>query len=77
MPKNSALAVIAACALVHDIRTQIKARKAADLYLRAVKLYEETEAANHAQIAYLVSLLEKHDIEPTAFDLIALNYHSE
>lgn len=76
MPKHSALAVIAACALAHDIRTQIKAYKAAKLFLEATKAHEETEAVNHAQIAYLVSLLEKHGIEPTEFDLIALNYHS-
>lgn len=77
MPKHSMLIAVAACALAHDIRTQIKAYKAAQLYLTAMKAFEETEAANHAQITYLVSLLEKHGIAPTEFDLIALNYHTE
>lgn len=77
MPKHFALAAVAAFAVAQNIQARVKAYNAAQLYLTAVQTYEETEAANHAQIAYLVSLLEQHDIEPTEFDLIALNYHSE
>ena len=40
-------------------------------------LQAHEDARTSAQIVYLIGLLQKHGIEPTEFDLIALNFHAD
>lgn len=77
MPKFKLTHVMLALVALHDIKLQIRAHKAAKLYLEAIKLYEGTERANTAQIQYLCRMLDKHGIEVTEFDLMVLAYHND
>lgn len=62
-------------AVIHDMSTQIKAEKAAQLYVEGHQAHEAIVAAQNAQIQYLCHMLDKHDIPTDEFDLIALNYN--
>lgn len=72
---HAVLAGLALVAVHNNIRTQIDAKKAAKLYLNAHKAFEETEAANEAQIQYLCHMLDEHEIPLNEFDLIALHFN--
>jgi hypothetical protein len=63
--------------VAHDIHTHIQARKAAQLFSEVTEAYRFAELANHAQISYLVHLLQENGIEPDEFDLIALHYNNQ
>lgn len=77
MPRPSTLIYAAALALTvaSDITSQIKAKKAAKLYITAYEAFMETEAANQAQISYLCHMLDQHDIPADEFDRIVLNFN--
>lgn len=77
MPKFKLTHVMLALIAVHDIRNMVRANKAANLYLKSVKIYEETERAHTAQIQYLCRMLDQHGIEVTEFDLMVLAYHND
>jgi hypothetical protein len=77
MPKFKLAHAMFVLLAAHDIRLQIRAYKAAKLYLEATKAYEYTERANMAQIQYLCQLLDQHGIEVTEFDLMVLAYHQD
>ena len=79
MPKPSTLfsAVALAAVVAHDIKTQIRARNNAQLYLKAHEAFEETQRANEAQIKYLCHMLDEAEVPVNEFDLIVLKYHSE
>ncbi|HVI80833.1 MAG TPA: hypothetical protein VM715_22310 [Candidatus Acidoferrum sp.] len=61
----------------HDIKTRIKAKNNAELFLIAHEAFLEEKRANEAKIAYLCHLLDDNGIPADEFDLIALNYHSQ
>lgn len=75
--KLAAAAATFALVAAHDIRTQIRTRKAAALFLAASKAYEETETAHEAQIMYLCHMLDQNEVPADEFDLIALHFHQE
>lgn len=77
MPKIKPIHIVLALSAASNLRTKIRAYKAAKLYLEAIKAYEETERSNTAQIQYLCQMLDKHGIEVTEFDLMVLAYHKD
>lgn len=76
-PKFAVAALVLVVA--HDISTQIKAQKLNHDYRESLKNFieaaAEVDAANQAQIEYLMHVLNKHEIPADTFDLIALNYY--
>jgi hypothetical protein len=78
MPTKTQLfcgAVLFGVIVYDDIRTRIKAKTAAELFLEAHEAFEETQRANEAQISYLCHILDENDVPVDEFDLIALNYN--
>jgi len=76
MLSKLALAAVVVVAVAHDIKTQINAQKAAQIYLKAHEAHKEMEAISEHQIKYLMHILEEHDIELSEFNLLALNFNS-
>lgn len=77
MNGKTKLAIALALTVAHDIRTQIKAGKAAKLFLEALQAHEVEKAIYSAQIMYLCHMLDTHDVAADEFDLIALHFHHD
>lgn len=60
--------------VAHDIRTKIKAKKNAELFLNAYVAFEEDQRSNEAKIQYLCHLLNENEIPADEFDMIVLNF---
>jgi len=85
MPYMKYLVPAAVAAIVaHDLRTQIKARKAhAETCKFVVAAAEHIDRTNKltktliGQNLYLINKLEENDIEPDEFDIIAFNFYNQ
>jgi hypothetical protein len=79
MPRKSQLiqGALLAASVAYGIRTKIKARKAAELYLAAHEAFKVVQRVNEIQISYLCHMLDENEIAPDEFDLIALNFNHD
>lgn len=77
MPNKLAFVPVVAFALVaaHDIKTQIKTKQLAKLFVTAYEAMEESQHAHEAQIKYLCHKLNEANIDADEFDLIVLHYN--
>ena len=78
MPNTSQIirGAMLALVVVHDVRTQIRARQNDALFLEATEVFEELNEIHKAQIMYLCHMIDRSGIPTDEFDLIALHYHS-
>ena len=74
-PSHIIQGAMLALAVAHDVRTQIRAKQNAILFLEAQEALEEENAAYLAQIQYLCHMLDKNEIPADEFDLIVLHYN--
>jgi hypothetical protein len=73
MKKIAILNGISFAALVYDMRVNYRNKKRyAEVLERNVK-YQNMIASQQRQIAYLASMLDKHEVTLSEFDLIAFN----
>jgi hypothetical protein len=78
MPIKSQLicgALFVSVVMFDNIKTKIKAKQAAELYLASHEAFDEIRRANEAQITYLCHMLDENGVPADEFDLIALHYH--
>lgn len=60
--------------VVHDVKTQIEAARAAKIYMDGHAFHQDIIAAQEAQINYMTHLLSENGVEVDDFDMIALNF---
>jgi hypothetical protein len=73
MKKIAILNVISFAALAYDSKVHYRNKKRhAEVLERNIK-YQNMIASQQRQIAYLASMLDKHEVTMSEFDLIAFN----
>lgn len=73
MHKSKFAYAMLALSVAHDIRTSIRARKAAHSYLAAHEAFEEENRILQAKLELACKKLDQNNIPVTEFELIMLN----
>jgi len=76
MLSHLVLGTIAVVATARMYKYRKLCQQLSELELENRRRYAREEVQTAAQIVYLVDLLQKHGIEPSEFDMIALNFHA-